>query len=248
MIRARLMRFFLSIAVPAVAAGALGADPAFSPRAGEFLRYKLSLAGLALGEEQICIKNGSPDDGRPLLILERSLDSYASLARLVDYHEKRTVVWDPMACRPLREEAAVTQRRLTQKTSIDLLHDLGRAEVRLTDEHGASRNYAVPCASGTQTSSTLLLYLRSFPWERGQNMVPLLGEKGTEWYGFAVKPETRPFRTPLGTFTATYRLTNRELRYDIWFDRGPGHLPLEIRSKLAFGTAVARLIEAKGYN
>ena len=98
-----------------------------------------------------------------------------------------------------------------------------------------------------QTGCSLLSYFRTFPWERGETRVSLVEHGKVGQYTFTVTVERQSVTVPLGTFAQTYHLNNAELKYDIWFDRGAGHLPVEIRSRAGFGLAQAKLVSAEKY-
>jgi len=223
------------------------ADSGFTMRAGECLTYRIYLAGLVLGEERMTTRDGGTKDGQAILLLEQTVDSYPSVFGLVDYHERRLISWDIEAGLPLAEEATVVQRRTSSRER--LAFDRSRQTVTIDKDYSDGRNNSrtLPIANGTQTGTTLLHHLRTFPWERGSGRIALLGGQGTEWYAFQVETERTPHEVPFGRFEHAYHLTNTELRYDVWFDRGPGHLPLEIRSRLGPGLASARLVDARGY-
>ena len=177
--------------------------------------------------------------------LEQTLDSYSSVAALADYHEKRTLGWDPDLCAPVREEALITQKKEATRELYEFRPELDSILATSVSASGAVTTRTFPYTEGTQTNCSLLLYLRTFPWEKGETRVPVLDlNGGVKWYSFSVAAEEKEFAVPAGKFPRTYHLFNRELKYDIWFDRGPGRWPLEIRSRLAFGTAQAKLVEA----
>ncbi len=227
--------------------GILSRAESFAMQPGECLTYRIYLAGLSLGEERMTIKDGGTKDGQVILLLEQTLDSYPSVFGLVDYHERRLVLWNVETGLPLTEEATVIQRRAVsrERFSFDRSRQTVTVEKDFPDGRNTSRS--LPVANGTQTGTTLLYHLRTFPWESGSGRIALLGGQGTEWYSFQVETEKTPHEVPFGRFEHTYHLTNAELKYDVWFDRGPGHLPLEIRSRRGPGLASARLVEARNY-
>mgnify|MGYP005839162751 CR=1 FL=1 len=218
----------------------------FALRPGESLRYRVYMAGLALGEQRFLVKSASVRDGRGVLLIEVMLDSYPSFFNLLDYHERRTIWWDDEAGVPLAEEASISQRRKITREELSFDHERGSVTI-VREGEGTRATIHRPIEPGTQTATSLLYYFRRFPWERGEFGLSLLGQEGAERYTYEVVEEKAPLRVPLGRFERTYRLYNRELKYELWFDRGPGHLPLEIRSRLGFGLAQAKLVEAEGY-
>jgi len=238
-----IISIFLSLNV--LAANEYGAE--FAPKPGEVLVYRLYLAGLPLGEQRLAVKAARTEDGKPALLLEETLDSLPSVLWLLDYHERRSVLWDADAAAPLYESATITQRRSVVQEQFKFDRERGLVWVTKTHGDGTSDANNLGCSPGTQTGCSLLYYLRTFPWERGQSRLALLGSRGTEWYTFTAVAEKNPFTVPYGRFEQSYHLSNRELKYDVWFDRGPGHLPLEIRSRLGPGIAQARLVAASGF-
>ena len=54
-----------------------------------------------------------------------TVDSYPSVLGLVDYHEKRTVLWDEQTALPIQEEGSITQRRSTIHDSTVFQPDKG---------------------------------------------------------------------------------------------------------------------------
>ncbi len=240
-------RVTFALALLLIATPCPGAEPDFALRPGEDLAYRVYLAGLPLGEERLAVKEGGARDGRAVFLLEQTLDSYPTVFSLVDYHERRTVLWDAEAGLPLAEEATVVQRRSVYRERFVFDHQREAVAVEKDYADGRNSSRILPSAHGTQTGATLLYHLRSFPWENGNGRVALLGGQGTEWHAFKVELEKGSHEVPFGRFAHPYHLTNSELKYDIWFDRGPGHLPLEIRSRRGLGMASARLVEARGY-
>ncbi|MGQ9779544.1 MAG: DUF3108 domain-containing protein [Bacillota bacterium] len=191
-------------------------------------------------------KSAGERDGRKFLLIEATIDSSPLLLKFLEYHERRVLWWDEEAGIPLREEASILQgRSLFQET---FSFDLGKGVVTVTRERDGTREVEqIPFAWGTQTGLSLLYYLRRFPWEQGEDRIAFLGRGGTEWYRYEVVEEKAPVRVPFGRFERTYHLSNREFAYDLWFERGPGRLPIEIRSRLGFGLAQAKLVQAEGY-
>ena len=218
----------------------------FALRPGESLRYRVYVAGVALGEERFLVKSNSERNGRRILLIEVTLDSYPSLFKLLDYHERRTIWWDDEAGVPLAEEASISQRRKIAREEFSFDHERGSVTI-VREGDGTRETVHRPIEPGTQTATSLLYYFRRFLWERGEFGLSLLGQEGAERYTYEVIEEKAALRVPFGRFERTYRLYNRELKYELWFDRGPGHLPLEIRSRLGFGLAQAKLVEAEGY-
>ncbi|MGE5550343.1 MAG: DUF3108 domain-containing protein [Bacteroidota bacterium] len=244
--RRRLIRYVL-VGVFLLAGIPVRAGGAFAPNIGESLTYRIYLAGFALGEEQLHVKASKTPDGKPALLFEVSLDSYPMLFRLLDYHEKRRVLWDPEGAYPLAEEGTVTQHRAAQTVRIEFRPAQGAILMTSTRPGETPNDSTLPYVGNTQTNFTLLYYLRTFPWEKGQYRVPLFTGQRVDWYTFEVEAETRPVRVPYGGSDQTYHLFNRELKYDIWFDRGPGRLPLEIRFRAGFGLAQAKLVSAVNF-
>jgi len=221
------------------------AETTFTPKAGESFTFRIYFAGIALGEQKITATSAKTSDGRPALFFEQLLDSFPSI--LVDYHEKRTVLWDLDGIFPLAEEATIVQGHKTMHEKFVFDPAQGLATIDRTSFDGTVAAYNLPCTAGTQTGTSLMYYLRTFPWERGQDRLPLLGGKGTEWYTFTVAVENHPIVVPFGRFEQTYHLYNREIKYDVWVDRGPYHLPLEFKSRLGIGVAQAKLVAARNY-
>lgn len=213
------------------------AETGFVMQPGEHLTYRIYLAGLALGEERMSIRDDGTKDGRAVFLLEQTLDSYAAVFGLVDYHERRLVLWDVEAGLPLSEEVTVIQRRSISRERFAFDHSRQAVTVEKNSSDGRSTSRAMPVANGTQTGTTLLYHLRTFPWESGDDRIALLGGEGTEWHSFKVEVGKKPHEVPFGRFEYTYHLSNSELKYEVWFDRGPGHLPLEIRSRRGPGLA-----------
>lgn len=237
--------YLLSLLLAAVP-GAAADGETFAPKPGEVLVYRIYLAGIALGRQRIEVRAGKAE-GRELLYLDVTLDSTRSLFGLADYHERRSILWDPAEARPLAEEATVTQRNVVQTERLSFDSSEGLIRILRTPADGTARTETAPYVENTQTNCSLLTYLRTFPWEKGRTDIPLLTGSSVASYGFTVVAETRPIRVPYGTFTRSYHVFNRELRYDIWFDRGPGHLPLEVRNRTNLGLASMKLVEAAGY-
>lgn len=238
-----LLRLFLFLALSA----SLGrSENEFTLQPGESLKYRVYVAGIPLGEERFLVKSVSERDGRRVLLIEVTIDSSPSLLKLLDYHERRMIWWDDEAGVPLAEEASITQRQRISREEFSFDHEHGWGTI-VREEDGTRTTITRPIESGTQTASSLLYYFRRFPWEEGEFELSLLGREGADHFTYEVVEEKTPLRVPFGRFERTYRLHNRRFNYELWFDRGPGHLPLEIRSKLGLGVARAKLVEAEGY-
>lgn len=242
----RLPAYLLSLLAPLAMAAVAANEPVFRVKPGEILVYRVYIAGLALGEQRLTVQ-AAPEHGQTCLLIETSLDSYPSFLRLLDYHEHRRLWWDAELGIPLREEGQVTQRRTVSAESMVFDLSRGLAKIEKSKSDDLTRQAMVPFVLGTQTGSSLLYHLRTFPWERGVYRLALLGNGGTIWYQYGVEVEKRAIKVPFGTFEGAYHLFNKELKYEVWFDRGPGHLPLEIRSRSGVGTAQAKLVSAEGY-
>lgn len=242
-LKALLVTLLLASVAGAATGMAAGAE-VYAPRPGEVLVYRIYLAGLALGQQRITVREA---ENRQKLRLEVALDSLHALFGLADYHERRSILWDPEAARPLYEEAAITQRKLTQSERLVFDPAGGLIRIQRTQADGAISQETTPYVADTQTNCSLLTYLRTFPWEKGRTAVALLTGSNVGTYEFVVAVETRTVRVPFGSFTQCWHVFNKELRYDIWFDRGPGHLPLEVRSRTNLGMASMKLVEAGGY-
>lgn len=243
--RALWATLLAAAATAGAAALPAAAGPMFVPPDGERLIYKIYVAGLALGQETLAIEHGQDKNGRPVVIMEQRLDSYPLVSALIDYHERRILYWDPISATPIREEATLTRQKRISRERMEFLPERGVIVYTGEAEDGRTGSKTFPFQVETQTGCSLLLYLRTFPWERGSRRLAVADVLGVAVYEFVAVPETGVFRAPIGSFPRTYHLSNRELKHDIWFDRGPDRLPLEIRSRLAFGSAQAKLVEAR---
>lgn len=236
---------FALIAVLTAIGGAAPAEPIFLAKPGETLTYRIYVAGIALAEEKLCVTEAKSNSGRALLAIEMRLDSFKSVFNLIDYHEHRSITFDPESGAPLEERARIVQRNSVTEESF--VFDAASGLVSMTKRRGdRTTTDSKPFVPGAQTGCSLLYHLRGFPWEQGRYRLAIFGNDGIEWYSYTVDTVSS-FRVPFGRFDRVYHLVNKALGYEVWFDRGPGRLPLEIRSRLGFGVAQARLIGATGY-
>ena len=234
---------FLVVVLPVLGMiSAADTGPLFVPKDGENLTYRVSctlVIEINLGEEHLNAVKTTNEEGRSMLRTDQIVESTTSL---VSYSEKRSVLWDPRDMIPVSEDSMVTQGGNTNQESIRFLLD---QNLVMIDRNGAKNQVAYE--PGLQTGTSLIYYLRTFPWERGIARIPLFANNQVKWVSFEVKEETEAKKVRFGQSDCVYHLSNEELKYDLWFDRGPGHLPLEIRSKLGVGLAKAVLTKATGY-
>jgi len=234
---------FLAAVLPVLGMiSAADTGPLFVPKDGENLTYRVSctlVIEINLGEEHLNAVKTTNEEGRSMLRTDQIVESTTSL---VSYSEKRSVLWDPRDMIPVSEDSMVTQGGNTNQESIRFLLD---QNLVMIDRNGAKNQVAYE--PGLQTSTSLIHYLRTFPWERGITRIPLLVNNQVKWVSFEVKEEKEAKKVDFGQFDRVYHIYNEQLKYSIWFDRGPGHLPLEIRSKLSVGLAKAVLTKAVGY-
>lgn len=217
-------------------------EAVFRPPVGERLIYRITFAGITLGEEVLTVKSAGGREGRRYLVIEAVITSSPRL-KLLDYQEQRILWWDEEDGIPLREEAFIRQGRSLFHEVISFLPEKGVA-VRTREREGEKTTGEVPFLPRTQTGLSLLYYLRRFPWEGGEDRVGLLGEGGTEWASYRVK-EGGPLQVPYGRFSATYYVYHP--RYELWFDKGPARFLLAIHSRFGFGQAQAKLVGVEGW-
>lgn len=227
-------------------AGLGRSKPGFTPRVGERLTYRVYMAGIALGEEVLLVKSTGEKEGRRFLVIEATVDSYPFFLKLLDYHERRVLWWEEETGAPLREEVSILRGRSLFQEVFSFEPEKS-VVTRTWERDGEKGAQQLPLVPGAQTGLSLLYYLRRFPWEQGEERVALLGRGGTEWVHYKVREEKKPVEVPFGRFAATYHLYHPQHEYELWFERGPARLPLEIRSRQGFGLAQAKLVQAEGY-
>ena len=210
--------------------------------AGEQLVYEISWLGIVAGTAEMTVEPPSPDQAPPAYRITSTARSNPFFTRIFPVDDRIESVVEAAPFRSLRFDKRLSEGSKRREEEIVFDHARG---VALSE----GREVATP--EHVQDALSAFYYLRTLPLEPGRSLhLPV--HAGGRNYALQVDVLARErIDTPFGPRVAfkvephqDYQgVFDQRGRLFVWIADDAGRLPLMMRSELAIGAIVARLVE-----
>lgn len=200
----------------------------------ESLYYRVSIKGLSLGEQILRVVGEVTYEGHQVYCIQTELRSYPAISLLFRYREEGLLYLDKEGFFPRYSLREIKEQDRERREETFFYPEKGEVIHRVTDKgKETERTYSlpeVPC----QDNLSLVYYLRTRPWERGEKTFFFLTVSGPVEVEYSYLGQER-VETPLRRFIAD-KIDDPVSRITVWFAKDGKGFPVKISVGQNIGT------------
>ena len=220
-------------------AGRAGARESIFTR--ESLYYRVSIKGLSLGEQILRVVGETTYEGHPVYCIRTELRSYPAISLLFRYREEGLLYLDKEGIFPRYSLREVKEQDRERREETFFYPEKGEVIHRVTDKgEKTERTYSLPEAR-CQDNLSLVYYLRTRPWERGEKTFFFLTVNGPVEVEYSYLGQEK-VETPLRRFI-TDKIDDPVSRITVWFAKDEKGYPVKISVGQNIGTIRSILVK-----
>ncbi|HEY8345172.1 MAG TPA: DUF3108 domain-containing protein [Bacillota bacterium] len=210
--------------------------------AGERLVYRVEVKGIPVGSQVLTVVGETIFKGHPVYQIKMELSTYAALRLLYKFHEEEELFLDQASLHPRYVKREVQEKKRLTTEEIRFLIEEKRVEM-VQDRDGEVRNKTFPLDQPCLENLSIVYYLRSRPWLRGEESILFFTSGGPQVYNISFVG-TEEVSTPYRKVEAD-RIEDENARITVWISKDEAAIPVAIRATTDFGVIISRLVEVE---
>lgn len=204
--------------------------------------YRVEAKGIPVGSQVLTVIGETLFEGHPVYHIKMELSSYAALRLLYKFHEVDEVFLDQATLYPRYIKREIQEKKRLKTEEIRFFIEEKRVEM-VQDKNGKVRKKSFPLDQPCLENLSIVYYLRSRPWYRGEESLLFLTSDGPQVYNLSFAG-TEEISTPYRKLEAD-RIEDENARITVWISKDEAAIPVAIRATADFGVINSRLVEVE---
>ena len=209
---------------------------------GERLEYRVEIKGISVGKQVFTVVGETLYEGHPVYHIKMEIASYAALSLFYKFSEENEMYLDKSTLYPryIRREIKEKKEHKTEEIKISFTEKQIEM-IRYKEGEVKKKVFAMnePCLENL----SLVYYLRSRPWQRGEESILFLTSRGPQVYNFGFAG-TEEVSSPYQRMEAD-RIEDANSKITVWISKDKGAIPVMIRAATDIGVINSRLVKMK---